>query len=163
MQDIDRNKLEETGWTKQTVMDEPRLSELVDFYKELAFDVVCLPMDPNLDSTQCNACFDDPERYKVIYTRKKSVITFVLFPGVGDMLKKEEFSLSFKMGNMADALGALLKTYPELEDEIMDENGESRNSISIFVNDERVLYQQRDTIVIKSGDSITILPNLSGG
>ena len=70
MESITKEKLEEDGWTRQTVMDEPRLSELVDFYKELAFEVVCLPVESDPVGAGCDVCFYDREKYKVIYTRK---------------------------------------------------------------------------------------------
>ena len=72
MADFDREKLEREGWVRQTLIDEPRLSELVELYESLSCEVLLVPFDPKLDADQCNACFSDPDRYKVIYTREKS-------------------------------------------------------------------------------------------
>lgn len=58
------------GWTKRNVMDEPRLSELIETYRELGMEVHLEPVD--LDSEECTECMRvDPDRYKVIYTRIK--------------------------------------------------------------------------------------------
>lgn len=59
------------GWEKRTTYDEPRLSEMVEMYEELDFEVRVLPFDPDREPgcTECmkTAC----DRYKTIYTRKK--------------------------------------------------------------------------------------------
>ena len=67
-----QQELEAQGWTRQSVMDEPRLTELVDMYKELGFEVHLEPFDPD-EEEGCMTCMDqEPERYKVIYTRPGS-------------------------------------------------------------------------------------------
>lgn len=64
-----RRRLEEEGWTRRTVTDEPRLTELVELYEELNFEVIVLPVQPE-DLNGCSVCIDrDPDRYKTIFTR----------------------------------------------------------------------------------------------
>ncbi len=66
-----QQELEAQGWTRQNVMDEPRLSELVEMYQELDFEVHLEPFDP-AEEEGCIICMaQEPERYKVIYTRPK--------------------------------------------------------------------------------------------
>jgi len=53
-------------------MDEPRLSEMVEQYKELGFEVLLEPVDTT--SEECTGCLTDPvfsDRYKTVYTRHK--------------------------------------------------------------------------------------------
>jgi len=58
------------GWEKRFTIDEPRLSEMVEQYKELGFEVLLEPVD--LSSEECTSCIAvDPKRYKTIYTRKR--------------------------------------------------------------------------------------------
>jgi len=66
-------ELEREGWEKRFTIDEPRLSEMVEQYKELGFEVLLEPVD--ISSEECTTCLKNPafgERYKTIYTRKKS-------------------------------------------------------------------------------------------
>ncbi|MGQ9507844.1 MAG: hypothetical protein ACUVTN_00440 [Thermodesulfobacteriota bacterium] len=64
-------ELKKDGWEKRFTMDEPRLSEMVEQYRELGFEVLIEPVDPS--SEDCMSCLErDPNRYKTIYTRKKS-------------------------------------------------------------------------------------------
>ena len=62
--------LKKEGWEKRFTMDEPRLSEMAEQYKELGFEVLLEPVDPS--SEECTVCITaSPDRYRTIYTRKK--------------------------------------------------------------------------------------------
>jgi len=59
-----------SGWTRMTTTDEPRLSELVEFYEELGYEVLLRPISREELGDQCLDCYlAQPERYKTIYTR----------------------------------------------------------------------------------------------
>ncbi len=63
-------ELEEEGWTRQFTADEPRLSEAVEMYKSLGFEVHLEPVVPDENSEECATCFEVMcGRYKTIYTR----------------------------------------------------------------------------------------------
>ncbi len=68
----DREKeLEKQGWKRQFIVDEPRLSESVELYKELGFEVHLEPLRPDEMPNECTKCMEEnPERYKIIFTRK---------------------------------------------------------------------------------------------
>ena len=81
---MDREKaivtaLEQQGWTKQFVANEPRLSEAVELYKEAGFEVrlEAVPPQPRHPSEEkceldadCRRCFEGFEdQYKIIFTR----------------------------------------------------------------------------------------------
>lgn len=62
------------GWRRQALLEEPRLSEMAQAYRDLGFEVLLEPVDPTacVADGQCTACFADPEaagRCKVVYTR----------------------------------------------------------------------------------------------
>jgi hypothetical protein len=67
------------GWQRQSVASEPRLSEVVELYESLGFDVLLVPVleeccSEGADGT-CTACFgadEDPSRFQVIYTRPRT-------------------------------------------------------------------------------------------
>ena len=70
MTEMNRRTLEEQGWKRQNVTDEKRLDELVDFYRELAFEVMVVPFDPKQEDDECTVCFGDSDKAQIIYTRK---------------------------------------------------------------------------------------------
>ena len=66
-------QLKKEGWQKRFTIDEPRLSEMVDQYKEVGFEVLLEPVDTS--SEECTGCLTDPafsDRYKTIYTRPQN-------------------------------------------------------------------------------------------
>ena len=57
------------GWERCFVADEPRLSESVETYRELGYEVTVLPVE--LEAGECNECLRAaPDRFKVIYIRR---------------------------------------------------------------------------------------------
>lgn len=64
-------ELKKEGWEKRFTMDEPRLSEAVEQYKEIGFEVLLEPVD--LSAEECTSCLTAfSDRYKTIYIRPKS-------------------------------------------------------------------------------------------
>ena len=60
-----------TGWERRTTTDEPRLSELVELYEELGFEVMLRPISRDELGQECQECYlAEPERFRTIYTRK---------------------------------------------------------------------------------------------
>ncbi len=57
------------GWQRCFIADEPRLSEAVETYEELGFEVQLLPVTE--EDGECTECMRlDPDRFRVIFTRK---------------------------------------------------------------------------------------------
>ncbi len=68
-------QLRGAGWARQFTASEPRLSEAVDNYRQLGFEVHLEPVDPAACQAdgQCTACFDSSDiadGIKIIYTRR---------------------------------------------------------------------------------------------
>lgn len=65
-------ELKGLGWIRQFVTDEPRLSEAVELYKSLGYEV--LLEEASLDEVNqiCKNCLpSDCGKYKIIYIKKK--------------------------------------------------------------------------------------------
>lgn len=73
--------LEAQGWKRQFIANEPRLTEAVEMYRELGFEVLLepLPREPECtacegveegEKRECRVCFQGVEdQYRIIYTR----------------------------------------------------------------------------------------------
>jgi hypothetical protein len=60
---------EEHGWERRSILDEPRLSEVVEGYLQLGLDVMVTDLSTAL-ALECSICMDgETGRYKVVYTR----------------------------------------------------------------------------------------------
>jgi len=68
-----QQELENQGWVKQFTTNEPRLSEAVQEYQELGFEVHLEPVDPlQIPVGECSRCLlPDGDRFQAIYTRRK--------------------------------------------------------------------------------------------
>jgi hypothetical protein len=61
-------ELRKEGWEKRFTTDDPRLTEAVETYKELGFEVHLESVDTS--SEECTSCLTLlSDRYKTIYTR----------------------------------------------------------------------------------------------
>ena len=65
--------------------------------------------------------------------------------------------------NVADALKSLWKLHPGLCDRILDEQGEVRQHINIFVGDEAIRFAEGLSTRVPDGAEILIVPAVSGG
>jgi len=67
-----------SGWERRFIASEPRLSEMVEMYREIGFEVHLEPLPSKeeadaqgCEDSGCTVCFDvDSDRYKIIFTRK---------------------------------------------------------------------------------------------
>lgn len=74
------DELIDAGWERRFIACEPRLSEMVEMYKEIGFEVHLEPIpskdeidQASCEESGCTACYDaDPEKYRIIFTRQKS-------------------------------------------------------------------------------------------
>ena len=66
-------ELRREGWVKQFTTDEPRLSEAVELYKSLGYEIHLEKAEFNKDNETCKTCFQvDCNKCKTIYIRKKN-------------------------------------------------------------------------------------------
>lgn len=64
---------------------------------------------------------------------------------------------------VGEVLDWLTKNYPELKERLMDENGELRRFINIYLNDEDIRFLQNLSTPLNDGDQISIIPAIAGG
>jgi len=65
-------ELKRQGWVRQFVTDEPRLSEAVELYKSLGYEVRLEQASFEEVNQICKNCLEaDCERYKTIYIKRK--------------------------------------------------------------------------------------------
>ncbi len=65
-------ELEKEGWVKQTTIGEPRLSEIVELYKSLGYEVRFEPVKLDELDEECRRCYESEiDEVKTVYVRKK--------------------------------------------------------------------------------------------
>lgn len=63
---------------------------------------------------------------------------------------------------VGEALGNLVEDYPDIEPKIMDE-GEVRQYVNVFANDEDIRFQDELDTSLEEGDQVSIVPAIAGG
>lgn len=64
---------------------------------------------------------------------------------------------------VGEVLDRLDQQFPGLKQLLLDENGEIRRHINIYLNDEDIRFLQRLETPARDGDVVSILPALAGG
>ncbi len=65
--------------------------------------------------------------------------------------------------NLADMIEKLEASYPGVKERLIDENGELRYFVNIYLNGEDVRFLDGLATSTKSGDEISIVPAVAGG
>ena len=65
--------------------------------------------------------------------------------------------------SVEEALGSLCTQFTELKPNLFDGDGKVRNFINVYLNDDDIRYADGMKSVVKDGDSIQIVPSISGG
>ncbi len=76
---------------------------------------------------------------------------------------KNSLSVSGSPGTVSAALESLWQVYPGLRDRIVDEQGEVRQHINIFVGEEAIRFADGLVTKVPDGTEILIVPAVSGG
>ncbi len=71
--------------------------------------------------------------------------------------------IALSRGTVADALSALWALYPGVRDRLVNEQGQVRQHINIFVGDENIRYTGGLATPVVEGSVISIVPAVSGG
>ena len=65
-------RLEKEGWIKRTTIGEPRLSEIIELYKSLGYEVRVEPAKLEELDEDCKRCYEnEADEVKTVYVRKK--------------------------------------------------------------------------------------------
>jgi molybdopterin synthase sulfur carrier subunit len=71
--------------------------------------------------------------------------------------------VSAKGKDVAELLGDLERQFPGLRERLVEESGELRRFINIYVNQEDVRFLSGQETALKDGDEVSLVPALSGG
>jgi molybdopterin synthase sulfur carrier subunit len=64
---------------------------------------------------------------------------------------------------VSDIIQDLERQFPGLRDRLVDEGGDLRRFINIYVNEEDIRFLDGVKTTLKAGDSLSIVPAIAGG
>lgn len=65
--------------------------------------------------------------------------------------------------NLADMVDAMEEKFPGIKERLVDESGELRHFVNIYVNGEDVQFLQGLETAITASDEVSIVPAVAGG
>ena len=65
--------------------------------------------------------------------------------------------------DLGQLIGALEEQYPGMKERLLDEKGELRYFVNLYLNNEDVRFLDGLKTAVKSGDEVSIVPAVAGG
>ena len=64
---------------------------------------------------------------------------------------------------VGSAISELQSRFPGIKERLIDENGEVRRFVNVYVNEEDIRFLQNQSTPLKDGDEVSIIPAIAGG
>ena len=78
-------------------------------------------------------------------------------------LTNNESEVAVEAGSVGDLVEALDAAYSGIAERLLDEKGDIRRYVNVFVNDEDIRFLDGKGTALKDGDNISIVPAIAGG
>jgi len=78
-------------------------------------------------------------------------------------LTNNEEIVEIKAGTIGDAIVELQTRFPGIKERLVDDRGEVRRFVNVYVNEEDIRFLQNLQTPIKDGDEVSIIPAIAGG
>ena len=78
-------------------------------------------------------------------------------------LTNNEEVVEVKAETIGDAIVELQSRFPGIKERLVDENGEVRRFVNVYVNEDNIRDRKNMETELKAGDTISILPSIAGG
>jgi len=78
-------------------------------------------------------------------------------------LTQEEELVQVDATTVAGAFTELQNRFPGIKERLVDETGNVRKFVNVYVNEEDIRFLQNQQTALKDGDEISIIPAIAGG
>ena len=78
-------------------------------------------------------------------------------------LTNNEDVIEIEANSVKAAISEMQSRYPGIQERLIDENGEVRRFVNVYVNEEDIRFLQNQETPLKDGDEIALIPPVSGG
>jgi len=74
-----------------------------------------------------------------------------------------QIALEIASASVGEALAELWKVHPGLRDRVLNEQGQLRQHVNVFLDSENIRRKESLETRVAAGSELTILPSVSGG
>ena len=78
-------------------------------------------------------------------------------------LTNNEELIEVSGSTIGEIIAELQTRYPGFQERLLDENGQIRRFVNIYVNEEDVRFLDNQNTALKEGDEVSIIPAIAGG
>jgi sulfur-carrier protein len=78
-------------------------------------------------------------------------------------LTNNEELIEVNASTVGDAIVELQQRFPGIKERLLDEKGDVRRFVNVYVNEEDIRFLQNQQTPLKTGDEISIIPAIAGG
>ncbi len=78
-------------------------------------------------------------------------------------LTHEQELVEVQPGTIGAAIAELQRQFPGIQDRLVDESGQVRRFVNVYVNEEDIRFLQNQDTPLKDGDEVSIIPAIAGG
>ena len=78
-------------------------------------------------------------------------------------LTNNEEVVEVNAATIGDAITELQSRYPGIQERLVDERGEVRRFVNVYVNEEDSRFLDNQKTPLKDGDEVSIIPAIAGG
>lgn len=78
-------------------------------------------------------------------------------------LTNNEELVEVNAATIGAAIAELQSRYPGIQERLVDEKGEVRRFVNVYVNEEDIRFLKNQQTPLKDGDEVSIIPAIAGG
>jgi len=78
-------------------------------------------------------------------------------------LTNNEEIVEVRASTVAEVIAELQSRYPGIRERLVDDKGEVRRFVNVYVNEEDIRFLNNQQTALKDGDEISIIPAIAGG
>ena len=78
-------------------------------------------------------------------------------------LTDNQESIEVESNTIGGAIDELEGKFPGIKERLVDEEGEIRRFVNVYVNEEDIRFLENQDTPLKEGDDISIIPAIAGG
>lgn len=78
-------------------------------------------------------------------------------------LTNNEELVEVSADTVGGAIAEMQSRFPGIQERLLDEAGEVRRFVNVYVNEEDIRFLQNKNTPLKDGDEISIIPAIAGG
>ena len=87
----------------------------------------------------------------------------IIIPTALRQFAENRDSVKLSGQNIGELLNNLMQKFPNMKKHLFSEDGQMRNFVKVYVNDDDIRYLENSETQVKEGDVISIIPSVAGG